>query len=44
MSPRVPTIDDDIIEAIREDDIESTVAEVRGRLETYNGFDSSLLT
>jgi hypothetical protein len=37
MSPRVPTIDDEILEAVREDDIESIVAEVRERQEAYNG-------
>jgi hypothetical protein len=42
MSPRVPTLDTDIIEAVR-DDIESIVAEVRERQETYNGC-SPLLT
>jgi hypothetical protein len=33
MPPRVPTIDDDIMDAVREDEIESIVAEVRERQE-----------
>jgi hypothetical protein len=44
MSPRVPTIADDIIDAVREDDFENLIAQVRERQETYNGCEPSLLT
>jgi hypothetical protein len=33
MPPRAPTIDDDIIDAVREDEIESIVADARERQE-----------
>jgi hypothetical protein len=37
MSPSAPTIHDDIIDAVREDDIESVVADARERQEQRDG-------
>jgi hypothetical protein len=43
MSARVPTIADDIIEAVREDDIESVISEAREYQEARDGYDASSL-
>jgi hypothetical protein len=44
MPQRVPTVDDDIIDAVREDDIENIVAEARERQDARDGSAASLLT
>jgi hypothetical protein len=44
MPTRTPTADHDIIEAVREDDIESIIAEAREHQEARDGHDTSLLS
>jgi len=43
MSSTTPTVDDDIIDAIREDDIESIIAEVRQHQEARDRYDGPSL-
>ena len=43
MSPRTLTIDKDIIDAIREDDIESIIAEVREHQQARDRYDGPSL-
>jgi hypothetical protein len=43
MSTTPPTLDNDIIEAVREDDIESIIAQAREHQEARDGYDASPL-
>ena len=38
MSPRVPTITDDIIDAIREDEFENAIAQAREHQDAYDEY------
>jgi hypothetical protein len=37
MAPSTPTVDNDIIDAVREDEIESMIADARARQEARDG-------